>query len=561
MKSYIRLLMLGGVLAGTAACTDLDTPVRTAYEKFPDSEIATSGDFNKCYYYIRNEAWLGRNFWETVFMLGDEAMGVNFAGNYYDNGRYFLCSVHKMRPDHASGSQEGDLMQGITYTNTVIRDYGGADQLNPDPIVSPLRVIRAFYHFLFMDMYGDTPIMNRVLLEGETVNRSPRADVARWIESELLAAMPYLNDANDGTTYGTPNLWMAKALLAKLYLNWGVYTSPITSVTATTPNEKLDECVAVCDEIIKSGLFEVGDGYRKKFFPDNGPQIKDFIYAIPMDPYTYGNGYWGGWQPNRFFDFRSSGLMSVGTWVWSPKETPAGTYVLVPECVDRFCLEGDERNEMIAVGYFSGFDSNFNRIATTYDADGAPTNAIKVKSGRRSIDLNYKKDITFVDMSLGDVGPESTVANLMQGARLYKYPPLEEDYDGRWDKKGLQGNDIPVFRYADILMTKAECIVRGAVPTLGATAASLINEVRDCAHAPHFTGTPTLQDIMDERGREFIMEMWRRNDLIRCGMFENDWGWKHQINPSAKTNLNLRLMPLSNGTLGTNTNWSQNPGY
>ncbi|MDE6439075.1 MAG: RagB/SusD family nutrient uptake outer membrane protein, partial [Muribaculaceae bacterium] len=77
---------------------------------------------------------------------------------------------------------------------------------------------------------------------------------------------------------------MAKALLAKLYLNWGVYTNPITSVTASTPNEKLNECVAICDDIILSGLFDVGQGYRKKFFPDNGVQIKDFIYAMPMDP-------------------------------------------------------------------------------------------------------------------------------------------------------------------------------------------------------------------------------------------------------------------------------------
>ena len=66
---------------------------------------------------------------------------------------------------------------------------------------------------------------------------------------------------------------------------------------------------------------------------------------------------------------------------------------------------------------------------------------------------------------------------------------------------------------------------------------------------------------MDERGRELIMEMWRRNDLIRNGMFEDDWGYKHVANPEAKTNKNLRLFPISNGTMGTHTHWSQNPGY
>lgn len=550
MKSYIKFLLLGGVMAGTAvSCTDLDTPINTAYEKFPNSEIATAGDFNKCYFYIRNEGWLGRNFWETVFMLGDEAMGVNFAGNYFDNGRYFLCSVHDMRPDHFSGGQEGDLMSGITYTNTVIKQYGGQD--GTDPVVAPLRVIRAFYHFLFMDMYGDAPIMDHSAVEGESFDRMPRAQVAEFIEKELLEAIPYMSEKNDLSTYGTPNKWMAEALLVKLYLNWGVYTNDIKTVTNTTPNPKLDDCVYWCDEIIKSGVFEVGDGYRKKFYPDNGVHIKDFIYAMPMDPWTLGDGYWGGWQPNRFFDYRASGNMTVGTWTWKPYEVPAGTYVLIPDAVDRFCLEGDERNDMIAVGQHYAYDpQTFERTSTE----------VKVKSGRKNVNLVYTKDITFMDMSTGDVGPESVAENLMQGARLYKYPPLEEDYSGRWSKKGLQGNDIPVFRYADILLTKAECILRGANATNGDNAVSLVNQVRDCAHAPH-ASTINLDELLDERGREFIMEMWRRNDLIRYGKFEDDWGYKHQINPAAKTNLGMRLMPLSSGTLGTNTNWTQNEGY
>lgn len=225
--------------------------------------------------------------------------------------------------------------------------------------------------------------------------------------------------------------------------------------------------------------------------------------------------------------------------------------MLTPEAVDRYCLEGDERNDMIAVGQHYAYDANFNRT----------NQAIKVKSGRKSVDLIFTKDIEWADVKMFDVGAESTVANLMKGARIYKYPPLEEDYDGRWAKKGLQGNDLPIFRYADILLTKAECILRGANATMGHTPASLIDEVRDCAHAPHVNGTPSLQDVLDERGREMIMEPWRRNDLIRFGQFEADWGWKHEANPSAKTNLNLRLMPLANGTMGTNTNWSQNPGY
>lgn len=541
-------------MAGTTACTDLEVPITVDLTEFPDSEIASYAEFSKCYNYIRNEGWVGRNFWETIFMSGDEAQGVSLAGNYFDNGRRIYYAQHRFRPDHTSGGQEGDLMAGMTLCNTVMKQYANPTDPTDLSNVAPLRVMRAFYMFLFMDLYGDAPIQDHVIQEGEDdFPRSPRAEVAAFIEKELLEAIPDLNPENDIYTYGNPNKWMAMALLAKLYLNWGVYTNDITTVDANTPNPKLNDCIKICDEIIASGLFEVGDGYRKKFYPDNGPQIKDFIYAIQFDPLKFGNGYWGGWQPNRDWDFRSIGLFNEGgTWGWKPGETPSGTYTLTPEAVDRYCLEGDERNEMIAVGQHYMFDSKFNRTDVP----------LTVGSGRAKKNVVYTKEIDFENVDEYDVGPESSTTNLMKGARLYKYPPLEQDYElGRWDKKGLQGNDFPVFRYADILLTKAECLMKGGTTTISQTPAELINIVRDCSHAPHFTGTPTIKDLMDERGREFIMEMWRRNDLIRNGMFEDDWGYKHEANPEAKTNKNLRLFPLSLGTMGTHTHWNQNPGY
>jgi hypothetical protein len=71
---------------------------------------------------------------------------------------------------------------------------------------------------------------------------------------------------------------------------------------------------------------------------------------------------------------------------------------------------------------------------------------------------------------------------------------------------------------------------------------------------------PFLQEILDERGREFLDEHWRRNDLIRFGDFERDWGFKYDYNPDA-ANPQYRLLPLARDVLNANTNWKQNPGY
>ena len=110
--------------------------------------------------------------------------------------------------------------------------------------------------------------------------------MAKYIEKELLEIIPYLTEENNEQTYGKPNKWMAEALLVKLYINWAVYTAPdiATFDAATAKNEKLDDCVKWCDEIIKSGVFDIAagsNGYRSKFYPNNGVQIKDFIYAMP----------------------------------------------------------------------------------------------------------------------------------------------------------------------------------------------------------------------------------------------------------------------------------------
>lgn len=556
MKQYIKALMLSGVLAGTAACTDLDTPIVGYYPQFPDSEIATAGEFDGCYYYLRNEAWLGRNFWEGILCQGDEIFGICYGtDSYFDNGRWFYPSIHKLNPDVPGVGLIGEVMRGITYTNPRILAYGGPD--GKDPVVAPLRAIRAFYHFWMMELYGDFPILDHVVEEGEVIDRQPRADVARWIEQELLEVIPDLSEANDVSTYGRPNKWMAEALLAKLYINWGVYTNDIETVTGSTPNEKLDDCVKWCDEIIKSGIFEVGNGYRKKFFPDNGVHIKDFIYAMPMDPATFGGGvYWAGHEIARFSGgYKDFGCLNPAPWTWIPSSSIACNMIMTPEAVDRFCLEGDERNEMVQCGQ----TYRMTNETEGYKFTDEPVIVYRNSTFKRERGpLVYQKTFEFDNIDVFSVGLDNEWTNLTKGARLMKYPAREEDYLS-WSRK--QTNDIPIFRYADILLMKAECILRGAAATNGDTPASLMNQVRDCSNAPHVTGTPTLQDLLDERSREFIFEMWRRNDLIRFGQFENDWGWKHDVNPGAKTEYWRRLLPIPTGEMNTNTNWKQNKGY
>lgn len=565
-----------GLLAGMASCTDLDTDLNTRYETLPDNPIAVEGEFAGCYKYLHG--WFGRDFNEGVILQGDEVMGCCYGvGNYYDDGRYLDASIHSLHLDNWRTRIIEGCLSGVSYTNTKILAYGGPDM--NDPVVAPLRAIRAFYTFWMMELYGDAPIMKRPLAENEAIDRSPRAEVAQWLADELeeiLAQDDALSKANDASTYGKPNYWMAAALLAKIYLNWGVYTNDITTVTADTPNPKLQDCVKWCDEIINSGLFEVGQGYRKKFFPDNGMQIKDFIYAFDVDPASKPDGT-TTWY--RWFGFKKDGLCLPYFLGWKNEKSVAGQTVLTKEAVARFNLPGDERNDMILQGPQYAFDANYNKTDQAVYIYTVPGNE-KTLVGQ----LNYKVDFDFDDGKIYSLGDEAlpkankaniekgiALGNIQKGARLFKYPPREEDYT-LWNRE--QANDYPIFRLADILLMKAECILRGANGN-GATVAELVNVVRRCAGAPEVAGNFTIKDLMDERSRELILEPWRRNDLIRNGMFEDDWGEKnrykvwedeehtkfHWVDREGVKDPNRRLMPIHRGILETNLNWKQNPGY
>ena len=104
---------------------------------------------------------------------------------------------------------------------------------------------------------------------------------------------------------------------------------------------------------------------------------------------------------------------------------------------------------------------------------------------------------------------------------------------------------------------KAEALAR----TGQSGAKDLFNQIRAYAGAPQITAEPTLAEIYDERGREFFDENWRRNDMIRFGHFEDEYGFHRKGFPTARFDKECRIFPIPQDVLNKNTNWKQNPGF
>lgn len=546
----------------TVGCSDLDVDIKSQYTEYPDSEIALSARINNAYYAFRGA--LGRRYDELISCNSDEYTAVSFDGDYLNGRDMSNISLHMVNAD-ASNSQlavYNDIQAGIVNCNQLLMDLGeGEDQAS---LTAPLRAVRAFYTFLLMDNWGDTPIIDyKVVDNNSAIERSPRAEVAKWIETELLAVRDNCPSEVSESTYGTPTCWMVDALLAKLYINWNVYTQDVTSSSwsSTTPNEKLNDCIAACDRVIKSQLFNLNDGYKEKFMYTNGAQIKDFIYAMPYDAVTA-----QGMTYARFRTWRR-GQNDNGFYSIEMTNSVGGNMTLTPEFVELFCLPGDDRNTVIVGNTGENIDEESFDVYQYDNATGMPTNVRNTYKGDL---VTFSKSISLATGSYtdnsgnviirtpdADLNCGATLTGWTQGYRSIKFFPDINDYNVY---SRNQDNDVPIFRYADIILMKCEAIVRGGTATLGDTPQSLFNQIRTYVHAPELNHDPDLPEILDERGREFLDEHWRRNDLIRFGDFERDWGFKYDYNPDA-ANPQYRLLPLARDVLNANANWTQNEGY
>ncbi|GAB4399921.1 MAG: RagB/SusD family nutrient uptake outer membrane protein [Microscillaceae bacterium] len=261
-----------------------------------------------------------------------------------------------------------------------------------------------------------------------------------------------------------------------------------------TGTPRWTEAIAACDKIINEGGFSLVNGadYFTMFADDHrtGPSAQEVILAIFIDANT---------APRNIIGIRS--------------------------------LRGAQGEALFGFSTWNGATVHRSFVDRYEDNDLRKAQWI---TGPQAGGVNYTLEIS----SLNNAGVED-------GARNTKFLPVEP-YNG-----GAASNDFPIYRYADILLMKAEAAFR-----LGqtGTALTLVNEIRARANATQLLSL-TLNDIYDERGRELCWEGHRRQDMIRFGTFNAGRDFK------PASDATRRIFPLPQSALDTNPNLVQNPGY
>lgn len=518
-------MILAGSLFFLDACTKTDVPVENALtpQNFPTTDQQYILAAGPAYTNFRGN-WC-TSYWQAQTLSTDEAILPSRAGGWYDGGRYQQMHYHSWTPDNPIVGDTWSWGFGTISVCNQILSLFAASQSSPAKvqIVAEIKTLRAMMFFFMMDLYGNIPVSTTFGDTAKPVQKN-RQQVFDFVESEVKAALPALSHATDATVYGRPNVYTAYALLAKMYLNSEVFTG----------KARYDDAVTVCDSIIQSGKYLLADDYAKMFYPDNGPQTKEFIFAIPYDhALALGEQFnWYSLHPALAAKYGLSYRLS----------NPVST---IPSYYAQFDDSNDVRTALWLTGKQYDFAGNPIIIHTTkVGLDNTYTGA----DGSTPMDyqLNFTPDVTLRDVAKFEVGGDEL--GKAKGIRNIKYYPDQTATDRN------QSNDVPVFRYADILLMKAESLLRGAAPTYGESALSLVNELRSKRKATTLTSVD-LPAMLKERALELNWENWRRNDLIRYGKFEDSWGYKTDANTYK------RIFPIPSGERILNPALEQNQGY
>ncbi|MEN0056803.1 MAG: RagB/SusD family nutrient uptake outer membrane protein [Mucilaginibacter sp.] len=539
MKKIFKICAAVIVSIGTfSSCTKLDVPVESQYvqSNFPVTDADYTALLGSIYSNLSSS--FAVPYWRMQDMSTDEAILPARDGNFDDGGQYRQLHYHTWTFDHPnviSVWQWG--FGGINTCNRVISvvNASKATAAKKASTIAEIRAMRALYLYFMMDLYGNVPIITDFPVTVQPATQ-PRAKVYAFIESELKAVLPLLpaktsNAATNVTQYGRATKGMVFATLAKMYLNAGVYIN----------TNHYQDAVTMCDSVQANTNYFLDAKYRDIFLPNNGPQINETIFAIPYDQQIPGNQFT---RFGFFYYLVNAYGFNVGLSI---------AMSTTPEFYNRFNLPGDDRTKTWLAGpqFYPDGNGGFTNQPVYYPA---PNDKVQI---------NLIPTLTLTGLKPMDVGND-VLTSQSEGVRSIKYYPDPTTTQAT----RLNGNDVPVFRLADIYLMKAEALLRGATPTMingeQQTALSLVNKVRLRSHAPAATSI-ALDDILDERARELSWEAWRRNDLIRFGQFEKDYplpvvGGKADDLQMNK-DVTRRLYPVPSTELKTNPNLVQNPGY
>lgn len=477
----------------------------------------------------------------NVFTLNeftsDELIVPTRGADWYNAGVPQQLWLHTWTPTTGTVNDAwNDIYNGVGRVNFALLSLGNLKNppANIANIEAGLKVLRAYFYYLAMDMYGNVPIVTSFNTNPDSVTNSTRKQAYDFIESEIKDNIDLLPTDVTSATYGTVTKWMAFCLLAKLYINAEVYTG----------TQHWQDCINACDSVIESGHYSLTPEYFDNFSVNNEGSVEN-IFVVPYDKINItGNN-----MENQTLHYQNQTNFGLSGGTWNGYCANEDFYALF-DTTSVYKTQGaytyrtflDQRAGEWLIG------QQYN-ILYSYPPDKnvvvkAP-DSLRLKDAGTGLYLNLSPNVDTISNPAADFR--------LAGVRNIKYFPEA-------GTAGNQSNDMVIFRYADVLLMKAECEVRLGVNLPDAL--TMVNQIRERAYSGNAandwkSSDLTLKNILAERGRELAWEDWRRQDMIRFGTF----GTARNPDKKQDPDDHYEIFPIPAQQISSNHNLKQNPGY
>lgn len=552
IKTYVGTALVACSLSFNS-CTDLsekiyDTMSPDIYQFTPEDAQAL---FVPVYNSLRDVLWGWYSYSDISGLSGDLWCIPNRIGIGWGD-LYIPLHKHEFNPQiWHFGAFWTRAYAGVTACNRLLADPAVQ---SVETTVAQLRAYRALYYYMLFDAYRNIPLDTEANHEaGWLPEQATPQQMWDFIISELNEVK---GKCGNEKIMGRINNYSVNMLLANMYINHNAWFND------DSDKSWYGKCIDELNEIIESGLYSLAPNYLDNFKEDisGNPEI---IFGIPYtEKYGGGNYYASMWLA-----VISKKTYGFNTWATS------GANVL-SQFLDSYDA-ADGR-----------YKDCWNVDTPQYAMDGTPLIA-------NGVQVVYTKEIRSIDQP---------GCYEYEGGRLVKYEILPGDMATNYD-------DVPFYRYADVLLKKAECLLRlgGYKGETEQDAADLVTQVRarnfksnlakavrTVAQLKGGSNYPyghrenrnemgkndpakifneieggadiELGGLLDERAWEFVGEYVRRQDLIRFKMTNGQnvyngksWFCKPRVTDVSDNHLNI--FPIPKEAIEGNVKLKQNPGY
>ena len=487
-----------------------------------------------------------RGIYDYNTLTTDEAMIPIRGGDWYDGGLWNAMYQHRWTADDQSLYDTWKyIYKVIVLANKSLDIISNKSGLlsagQQQEYRAEVRAIRALFYYYAMDMFGRVPLTlsgDEQLYSSLFQGQNDRSSIFHFVFQELQQVLPYLPDQHsnkEGNYYGRITQPVVNFLLAKLALNAEIYmyddwtqgyanrpkgsdihfsVPAVSDASSRSGSKELnawETCIYYCNQLAAEGyVLESDDAFN---FSTHNETSKENVFTIPMDKNIYTNQF--------HYLFRSYHYTHGGALGWGSEN---GTCATISTMKANRYGESDEDTRC-----------RMNFVAGVVKVDG---HELLMDNGKP---LEYQPF---------EVAQNLTNSKYIKtaGARMAKY---EVDRTSYMDGK-LQSNDIVLFRYADVLLMKAEAKVRN-----GENGDEELNMIRSRVGMPHRKAT--LDNILEERLLELVWEGWRRQDLIRFGKFTEAYDLRTPL--QGESSGYTTVFPIPQKCIDLNKELEQNKGY